>query len=414
MNRGIQYPDSWQRTTFGEVAHYVNGYAFRPDDWGKVGLPIIRIAQINDPEADHDYYDGAIADDYRIEDGDLLFSWSATLTTLVWNRGPALLNQHIFKVIPQEGIGLHFLHHLIDYKLDALARQSHGSTMKHIKKSDLLPFSLVLPPYSEQRRIAEILDAADEAIRQTKRVIAKLREVKRGLLHDLLTRGLDADGNLRDPIAHPEQFKDSSLGRIPREWSVEEGSDITELITKGASPRWQGFEYQPEGVLFVTSENVREGYLDVSDPKFISDEFDRKLQRSHLEAGDVLVNLVGASIGRSCIYSGQFGSANINQAVCTFRTKPGVLPNWILSYLQMPETISRLLEDQVETARANISLGQLGEFLFPLPSLSEQHRVAAILDTHEARIRAEEAVLAERRQVKRGLMEDLLTGRVRV
>ena len=77
-----------------------------------------------------------------------------------------------------------------------------------------------LPPLPEQRRIAEILDTLDEAIRKTEQVIAKLQQMKQGLLHDLLTRGIDDNGELRDPDRHPEQFKDSPLGRIPREWEV--------------------------------------------------------------------------------------------------------------------------------------------------------------------------------------------------
>jgi type I restriction enzyme S subunit len=297
-----------------------------------------------------------------------------------------------------------------------LEQAATGTTKSHTRAtpSETLNWIIPFPPLPEQRRIAEILDTADAAIRETERVIAKLRQVKQGLLHDLLTRGLDEAGHLRDPEACPEQFKDSAVGRIPKEWRIEKGEDITELITKGASPRWQGFEYQTEGTLFITSENVREGFLDVSDPKFISEDFDLKLQRSRLELGDILINLVGASIGRSCIYSGEFGSANINQAVCTFRLKRDIEPNCVLSYLQMPKTVSRLLEDQVETARANISLGQIGKFLFPLPSIREQCRIATILEAHDARIRAEEEILAKRRQLKRGLMDNLLTGRVRV
>ena len=81
-----------------------------------------------------------------------------------------------------------------------------------------MPFAR--PTVEEQRRIADILDAADAAIRQTEAVIAKLRQMKAGLLHDLLTRGLDEQGRLRDPAAHPEQFKDSPLGRIPKEWEI--------------------------------------------------------------------------------------------------------------------------------------------------------------------------------------------------
>src|SRR5690606_33484545 len=85
---------------------------------------------------------------------------------------------------------------------------------------DLVAFPICLPPLPEQRRIAAILDTLDEAIRQTEALIAKLKQIKRGLLHDLLTRGIDDNGELRDPERHPEQFRDSPLGRVPRGWMV--------------------------------------------------------------------------------------------------------------------------------------------------------------------------------------------------
>ena len=85
----------------------------------------------------------------------------------------------------------------------------------------------VLPPLPEQRRIAEILDTLDEAIRKTEQVIAKLQQMKQGLLHDILTRGIDDNGELRDPDRHPEQFKDSPLGRIPRGWEVRPLKDLS-------------------------------------------------------------------------------------------------------------------------------------------------------------------------------------------
>jgi type I restriction enzyme S subunit len=86
-----------------------------------------------------------------------------------------------------------------------------------INREELGEFSAYFPPIEEQRRIADIHDAADDAIRQTERLITKLRQVKTGLLHDLLTRGIDEQERLRDPVAHPEQFKDSPVGRIPEE-----------------------------------------------------------------------------------------------------------------------------------------------------------------------------------------------------
>ena len=281
-------------------------------------------------------------------------------------------------------------------------------------QADIKSLKIYLPPLPEQRRIAEILDKIDEAIQKTEVLISKLKAMKQGLLHDLLIRGLDKNGKLRDPKAHPEQFKDSPIGLIPKSWVVSCGMDITELITKGESPNWQGFGYENEGVLFITSENVRDGFLDVSYPKFISPKFDHKLKRSKLKSGDVLINLVGASIGRSCLFQERFGPANINQAVCLLRLRNNVKPGWIINYLQLPRVISRLLGEQVETARANVSLTQISDFQFPIPPPYEQTDVAIMLSAQDARIRTEEQYRDKLKLQKKGLMHDLLTGKVRV
>jgi type I restriction enzyme, S subunit len=99
-------------------------------------------------------------------------------------------------------------------------RKSSGTTRLRINLSALKTVHIWAPQPSEQRKIAHILDTVDEAIAKTEAVIAKLKQVRAGLLHDLLTRGIDENGQLRDPIAHPEQFQESSLGQIPREWHI--------------------------------------------------------------------------------------------------------------------------------------------------------------------------------------------------
>ncbi len=105
-----------------------------------------------------------------------------------------------------------------------------------ISSSTLREFAVPLPPLPEQRRIAEILDTLDEAIRKTEQVIAKLQQMKQGLLHDLLTRGIDENGELRDPERHPEQFKDSPLGRIPREWEVAPLENLADNLRRRRIP----------------------------------------------------------------------------------------------------------------------------------------------------------------------------------
>ncbi len=134
---------------------------------------------------------------------------------------PTAINQDLKALLPADEFELKFFIRLLRFHAPELDRLSIGSTVRGITTNDLLALPLQYAKKPEQSRIAAVLDTVDEAIAKTEAVIAKLRQVRAGLLHDLLTRGLDKNGQLRDPIAHPEQFQDSPLGRIPREWGVQ-------------------------------------------------------------------------------------------------------------------------------------------------------------------------------------------------
>jgi len=159
-----EVPEGWREAPFSELARYENGRAFKPEDWGTVGLPIVRIAQITNPDAATNQYDGKVDSRHLLNDGDLIFSWSATLAVMKWRRGPAVLNQHLFKVSPATGIDQDWLQYRLEASIPDLTEEAHGTTMKHIRKGTLSSQTTRVPPLDEQRRIAEVLRSVDEAI----------------------------------------------------------------------------------------------------------------------------------------------------------------------------------------------------------------------------------------------------------
>jgi len=200
---------------------------------------------------------------------------------------------------------------------------------------------------------------------------------------------------------------------IPSDWEAKKGVEISDKITKGSSPNWQGFQYQNDGVLFVTSENVRDGLLDISEPKYLPFTFNDKLKNSILQKGDILINIVGASIGRSCIYNIET-VANINQAVCILRLKDTILREYISYYLQLPKSIDKLLNTQSDSARPNLTLEDIRNFQFLLPPLSEQHAIAHVLGLMDAAINKNNQLIAQKELQKKWLMQNLLTGKKRL
>lgn len=201
---------------------------------------------------------------------------------------------------------------------------------------------------------------------------------------------------------------------IPEGWTIQSGEDLAITITKGSSPNWQGFHYQDSGILFVTSENVRDGYLDVSEPKYLPVAFSAKERKSQLRKGDILINIVGASIGRSCRFNLEGVEANINQAVCVLRPRSSDLSDYIIQYLQSPGAIRKLLGQQSDSARPNLSLEDIRSFQFLVPPLAEQKRIAEILSTWDRAIERTEKLIANSEAQKKALMQQLLTGKKRL
>ena len=182
------------------------------------------------------------------------------------------------------------------------------------------------------------------------------------------------EGKIRNTKALPEITEDEIPFDIPENWKWVRLGSLAELITKGSSPSWQGIKYVNQGLLFVTSENVGVEQLLLDNPKYLEEKFNELQGRSILKKHDILTNIVGASIGRTTIYD-RDELANINQAVCLIRLINSNLNVYIVKYLNSYVAYKIMMNDKVDTARANISLTNISEFVVPLPPLAEQKRI---------------------------------------
>ncbi|NGX85283.1 restriction endonuclease subunit S [Aequorivita sp. KMM 9714] len=223
--------------------------------------------------------------------------------------------------------------------------------------------NIKLPPLETQKKIAVILDEAD-----------KLRQLDQQLIekYDALTQSLFLD-MFGDPVTNPKWWDEISIEKI----SI--------IVTKGSSPKWQGFDYIDSGVRFITSENVRLGFLDCDKDKFVSEEFHDKLERSKLKENDLLVNLVGASIGRGALMERKYLPANINQAVAKIELNiEKINPAFVLNQIITPQIQERLIGNKVEGARANISLKNVRELKILYPPIEIQNQFAERVQAIEA------------------------------
>lgn len=310
---------------------------------------------------------------------------------------------------------------VLDEGLGLIAKEgvrNHG--LLNVGTADFFELPLKLPPLPEQRQIAAILDTLDDAIRKTEQIIAKLKQVKQGLLHDLLTRGIDDNGELRDPDRHPEQFKESALGRIPKGWEV---LPIGELLAPVDPAMRSGpfgsallkSELVETGVPLLGIDNVHVEHFEPTYTRFVTPKKAQHLGRYLVRPCDVMITIMG-TVGRCCVVPPEMGAALSTKHVWTLtfdtqRYDPDLAcvqinhAPWVLRHFARDEQGGIMSAIRSETLRTTI---------LPVPPPSELGFIARVLKEISSRIAIETTMVAKRKLQKAGLMEDLLTGRVRV
>jgi type I restriction enzyme S subunit len=272
----------------------------------------------------------------------------------------------------------------------------------------LLGTPIRIPVIHEQRSIADILDAVDDAIRSTEIVIAKLKQVKRGMLHDFMGRGIDEDGNIRDPALHPDLFVDSPIGSTPASWRILSCQEATSApIGYGIV---QAGPYVPGGVFVLMIRDLDGDFR--TGLHRTSPSIDAAYGRSRVRPGDVLLS-VKATIGRVAVVPDWY-EGNISRDMARLRPGPECRPGF-LRLLLCSELGERILQQTiVGTTRAEVSIGVLRKVLIPVPPLDEQDRIVGACEAIDSEINTAATDLSKLRLIKAGLMDDLLTGRVRV
>ena len=407
--------NNWQMYTLTDLAHYHNGYAFKPKDWAEDGVKIIRIEQLNKPDGQYDHYAGIYPFTNQINDGDLIFSWSATLKVVIWNHGEAVLNQHLFRVDAKDGFEKQYIYYVLDHHMEFLAGGSHGSTMKHIKRGELQKYRVPIPPLSFQRKIASILNTIDRTIAKTEALIKKYQQIKAGLMYDLFTRGIGADGKLRPHREEaPELYRESAIGWIPKEWSIQTVESLGALVTSG-SREWAKY-YSREGALFIRIGNLTREHIN-----FRFDSIQRVLppadsdgQRTKLIENDILVSIT-ADLGIIGVIPKTIEDAYINQHIALIRFSNTNIYSRFFGHFFASHVFQNYVKRMNDSgAKAGLNLPAVRAFPAILTTKKEQSLIAQRLDAIDVQIKVEKQVLTKFKKQKSGLMHDLLTGKVSV
>ena len=168
----------WEIDIFKNCASFINGMAFKPSDWDKQGLEIIRIQNLTGNQNTINYYAKPYDKKYEVNYGDMLIAWSASLGVYIWKGEKAILNQHIFKVIfDKREINKDFFYFYVKLKINDMLKYTNGSTMKHITKVNFENIKIPLPPLPTQKNIAQILSTLDKKIELNTRINTELESM---------------------------------------------------------------------------------------------------------------------------------------------------------------------------------------------------------------------------------------------
>ena len=309
-------------------------------------------------------------------------------------------------VRPANGVDGRFLyqHILSDSFVEFLKARMTGSNYPAVKGDDVEAYTLSLPPLLEQRKIAAILSSVDDAIEKAQAVIDQVQVVKRGLMQELLTRGL--------PGRHT-RFKQTEIGPIPHDWQLKKLSEVASVQTGLAKNKGNS---GPLSVPYLRVANVQDGFLDLAEVKAVGVTADA-LSRYALRPGDVLFTEGGDAdkLGRGTVWSGEIEPCLHQNHVFVARTLGNIRPMFLSLYRGSTGGKSYFLNCSKQTTKlASMNSTQLKNLLLPIPRLEEQDDIVDCLGAFDDRSSQERVYLKELERLKAALMSILLTGELRV
>ena len=288
-----------------------------------------------------------------------------------------------------------------------------GSGLPNIQQKAIKAFEFIYPNNKkEQSKIAEILSKVDKAISETETIIAKYNRIKTGLMQDLLTKGIDEKGNIRSEETH--EFKDSPLGRIPKEWSIKRLNDCINKSTTITYGIVQTYEHIEDGIPVLRTIDLKENGINSVDnllrtKKSISDSYKRTL----LLENDIVCN-VRASVGDFNLVGIEYVGCNTTRGVARICPSDEINNKylaWFLKSFRNEKQMDLLIKG---TTFIDINIADLRKIFISLPNETEQNLIAIKLDKIQSSFEVYNKELLKLKSIKTGLMQDLLSGKKRV
>lgn len=351
----------WEYKKLGEVATFINGYAFKPDQWKEYGTPIVRIQNLNNPNAPYNYFDGEVPDKVKIQNGDLLISWSASLGAYIWNGGNAFLNQHIFKVaFNKTDVDKIYLKYAVTSKLETMAGKVHGATMKHIVKKDFDNTLIPFPPKSTQLSIVSELDKINKLIRLKKEQLKDYDNLAQSIFYEMFG----------DPVENEKGFDTKRL------------DEVFPLITDGTHQTPTYTEDRENGYKFLSAKDVTSGNINWNNVKFIPAWLhDNLSKRLKPQKNDILLCKNGTT--GICALVENDETFDIYVSLALLRPSNMHNPKYLTYAINSPATKRQFNDSLKGIGVPNLHLKEIRKTIITVPPLPLQHLFAQRIEQIE-------------------------------
>ena len=353
--------DDWEVKKLGEVATFVNGYAFKPTQWGESGIPIIRIQNLNNSDALYNYYDGEIPNKYVVEYGDILISWSASLGVYEWKGQKSYLNQHIFKVVFDKiDINKYFLKYAVSSKLNEMLKDAHGATMKHVVKKDFDNTKIIYPPLPEQSRIVEELDLLSNIIEKKRQQLSELDNLAQSIFYDMFG----------DPVTNEKG------------WEVKNIKDFANVKIGPFGSLLHNSDYISGGTPLVNPIHMKNESICAEEEFTVSDEKLKELSNYLLQTDDIIMARRG-DIGRCAIVRKKDDGFVCGTGSLFIRLNDLCISLYLLKVIRTTTIIEYLVSKAKGATMLNINCKIVEDLPIPLPPLDLQQFFAKKIEAIE-------------------------------
>jgi type I restriction enzyme S subunit len=353
----------WTYINLGDTGKYINGRAFKTGEWKDSGVPIIRIQNLNNRNAPYNYSDIEFEAKFKVKNGDLLVAWSASLGVYIWEGDDALLNQHIFKVVVNEGIvNKTFLYYSLKAAITEFYQKTHGSGIVHITRPIFENHRIKLPPLREQQLIVEKLDTVFTSLGVVKTKLDRIAQLLSNFRQAVLSQAVTG--------------KLTSIAMVSSQLSV-----LLEDVKYGTSKK---SDYAILGVPILRIPNIKDGEIDSSDIKFSVLE-DKEFLQLKLQVGDILVirsNGSSALVGQCAVISAEHANYAYAGYLIRLRVNEKLNPEF-LNYVLKSSGLRAQIEEMARSTNGinNINSQEIKNLVIPLTGLKEQQAIVNKIKT---------------------------------